>query len=117
MSYDNFTLQTQGEHSDAMQITAFYMPRIRDFELLNIILQNLLVNSSKFHLIVGDFNLDLFKNNSNCREYFNTLASYEYTVTNTFITRPKSRSLIDHVISNFVDVINITVENELSEWS
>lgn len=77
------------------------------------------VDSKKPCFILGDMNIAI--NNENCRttqRYLQMLHSYNVIVTNTYVTRPSSCNLLDHVVSqvdNSERITNYTISCDLSD--
>lgn len=53
-------------------------------------------NSSDYHVIVGDININLLSNHEDIDEYRNILSSFGYESYINDITRPSGRSCVDH---------------------
>lgn len=96
-------------------VTAVYMPDIAHFPLLNSRLNSLLTNTTRNHVLLGDFNINIRNSNNISNSYEDTIESLGYSIKNTLPTRPRSQTLIDHIIANFENVISVTLENDLSD--
>lgn len=64
---------------------------------------------NKENLIIGDFNLDLINKTDNAHKYLNTMKTYNfYNLYEDLITRPISRTCLDHIhTNNLNNVFNI----------
>uniref|UniRef100_A0A8D8NVE8 (northern house mosquito) hypothetical protein n=1 Tax=Culex pipiens TaxID=7175 RepID=A0A8D8NVE8_CULPI len=57
-------------------------------------------------------NIDLLTPSNKLVDYQNLISSYGYSITNTNVTRPLSRTLIDHVLFNHISnssIVNYTI--------
>lgn len=68
-------------------------------------------------MIIGDMNIDLNKRSKHRGEYLSLISSYNASIMNTNVTRQRSGSVIDHVISKgFHDLKEIsTIVNDESD--
>lgn len=106
-----------GAGDEDIYLTIIYMPAVGDYLKLLEILEQIFIKIPKGfrHVIMGDLNIDIGKDNLITRLYIDLLHSYGYEISNNRTTRPVSNTIIDHVIVNFDDVVNYTVRNELSD--
>lgn len=96
-----------GENQEKFFLTCIYRsPSIND----NIFLENFseyleFNHHKKRHIIVGDINLDLLKENKQCVEdYKSLLSAYGFTsFINKHYTRPLTRTCLDHMYVKGVD--------------
>lgn len=117
VSFIHASLFRINEPVNKILITAVYMPTVRYFTILKDWLNNLLPSVAENHIIMGDFNINTLNQNGMTETYTNTLKSHGYSIKNTLPTRPCSRTLIDHVISNFDVIACITLVNDISDHS
>lgn len=72
-------------------------------------------------VIVGDINIPVNQTSNKLSEdYLNLLACYNFSITNSYATRPASNNVLDHVVcseSLFSSVVNETTSTELSDHS
>lgn len=96
--------------------TSLYMPMISHYRQLFETLERVFVAvGTRKHLITGDMNFDVERDQNIGREYLNLLSSFQYSLTNDVITRPSSSAVIDHVLSNFDGITNLTLINDISD--
>lgn len=102
-------------------VHAVYRPPSYDFNSFHDCLETWLNNSNTNRpcLIFGDMNVPVnLSNNNTVLKYTNLLQSYGFICTNTFVTRPCSSNILDHVICKMDDahrLRNHTILNELSD--
>lgn len=96
-------------------LTAIYMPNSNNFPLLCSRLHDILPEVACDHLLMGDFNVNVNHNGQMSTTYLDILAAQGYSIKNTFVTRPASGTIIDHVITNFDDTICVTFQNSVSD--
>lgn len=92
----------------AMSITAVYRPPVNNKlfidHFLNHIDKYLFDLKNKNCIIMGDFNFNLLDHhNKNITEYKNVIASNGFFICDKTITRPKTNTCIDHVLTNNVN--------------
>lgn len=91
-----------------------YRPPNSDFDNFLLEFERILDFCANEQLIIGgDFNIDLFSNNSKTIQYNDLLSLYDVRFTNNAVTRIASKTLIDHVLTanlNNDDVITFTAE-------
>lgn len=98
-----------------------YRPPSFDFHRFNDMLENLLHTTKKNRscFIVGDLNVPLnMINNNVVVKYRSLLESYGYICTNTFVTRPASKNILDHFVCKMDDanqVRNDTIFSSVSD--
>lgn len=72
-------------------------------------------------MIVGDVNFDvLFNTKTNVgtvNKYLHLVESYDFKVCNDRITRPVSKTLLDHVTCNFSCKVNIDIDTVEVDFS
>lgn len=122
----------QGYHHIAVKLHAgknqvlihgFYRPPDFDAVHLASSIEAILANADTADpcLLVGDMNLPV--NNPEARDvqqYTQLLNSYGMAVTNSFVTRPSSTNILDHVVcsvANSSRVSNYTMDCDLSDHS
>lgn len=116
ISYIHLKLNGAGNGEQDLFLTVIYMPDPRDFsELLRVLEKIFLMVQGKRHMLVGDFNTNMLSSGPNREAYINLLESYGYKVSNTYVTRPASGTLIDHCIVNYDDINNFTIQNDVSD--
>lgn len=115
VSYIHFKVCNVNEHDGYVFVTALYMPSSLNFPKLDERLSQILSSVSGNHILMGDFNVNVFQSNLMSRTYVNTLESFGYSIRNTFPTRPSSGTCIDHIVTNFGDTVCVTLENHLSD--
>lgn len=66
---------------------------------------------------MGDFNIDISTNSIGQFDYVNELAIKSISIHNTFITRPDSGSVIDHVATNLEEgsLLLHSIENDTND--
>lgn len=101
-------------------VIGIYRPPSFDYCRFQDILENLLSSCrNKPCFIVGDMNIPInLTNNNVVRRYNSLLESYNFACSNSFITRPVSSNILDHVISKINDlscVRNDTIYTNLSD--
>lgn len=103
--------------NDKFFVTLIYMPKVSDYPVLEKLLEELFnkIPRGKRHLILGDFNIDVSKEQGVSVTYLDLLSSYGYSVTNNNVTRPASNSVIDHIVTNYDQVVNYTIGNRISD--
>lgn len=112
VSFVHLELSQTFKPDTKLLVTAFYMPDQSNFILLD---DRILSNASGDHLLLGDFNINIHRQNSTARTYLDTIESFGYSIKNTFQTRPVSGTCIDHIIANFTNTVCVTLENQLSD--
>lgn len=123
VSYEGFhhihvKLQINGTHID---VHGVYRPPCFDFNNFHTMLESWLSLSppNRSVFIVGDFNVPVnLSGNNVVGRYKNLLESYGFICTNTFVTRPASMNILDHVVCNFNNasrVQNDTIFNNCSD--
>lgn len=119
VSYIHLRLDGIMGENGPLYFTEIYMPRFSDYDELFEVLTSLMESvGGAAHLIQGDFNIDVFKTTTVTTNYELLLESYGYIRRNSsFVTRPVSKSLIDHVWSSFPVSASVTIENEVSDHS
>ncbi|XP_055616637.1 uncharacterized protein LOC129762427 [Toxorhynchites rutilus septentrionalis] len=102
-------------------IHAIYRPPSFDSSVFFRNLESLLSASkaNQFHVIVGDINIPTNQIES-CitSEYVNLLKCYNFSVTNTYPTRPASNNVLDHVVCSETmlnNIVNETIFNDCSD--
>lgn len=105
-------IKLSDESEKELYLTICYMPQLANHSKLFDVLEGLFtaVGGQK-HLLLGDFNIDLMRQEPVQRNYKNLLESYGYAISNTNATRvtENSSTLIDHSISNFGQAFNFTI--------
>lgn len=93
------------------------MPKVSDYLELLSLLERLfcLIPRGSRHILMGDFNIDALGVSSVSDAYRDLLCSYAYFVANDKVTRPMSRTVIDHFVVNFDDGTVYTINNDLSD--
>lgn len=102
---------------ERLYVTVFYMPRIADYPDLLEILERLIqsIPHGCKHMIMGDFNINVGAIDGVSQAYLDLLATFGYAVTNDKVTFPRSQSIIDHIVTNFDQVVNYTIGNDFSD--
>lgn len=85
-----------------------YQTRYNDF--LHKLSDKLERFSNEPAICVGDSNIDLFEDHRLSDSFRSMCYSNGFTVCNTHITRPSSKSMIDHVICNFSESMELTID-------
>lgn len=104
-------------------IHGLYRPPSYDFVDFNVKLENVIESSNcnRCCLIVGDVNVPVNNASNNAVVRYKTLLeSYGFVCSNTFVTRPASGNILDHVICKLDDIgrmRNDTIENDISDHS
>lgn len=105
------------------EIHGVYRPPSFDFNVFYDLVECWLSSSSSNSpcLIFGDVNVPVnLSNNNVVLKYKNLLQSYSFICSNTFVTRPVSSNILDHVVCNMSDayrLCNHTIFNDLSDHS
>lgn len=84
------------------EVVGLYRPPSFDFYRFHEEIENILsVQNSRLRFIVGDINIPVnLSNNNVVVRYKNLLESYNYSCSNTFVTRPISNNILDHLVCN-----------------
>lgn len=107
--------------SNPLHIHAVYRPPAYDFRLFLVKLESILstTRSGASCAVIGDVNIPInLLANRISTEYLDLLKCYNYSVTNTYPTRPTSGNLLDHVTcseSIASNVTNATVFTDISD--
>jgi len=101
-----------------VNLFVLYNPVSRLLDLCLVDLTKLLNQcNGAYSVIIGDFNLDLLKDNVKPSSYLNFMSQYGFCPVNNDCTRPASGIVIDNVLVNFpkeyIDVF--TVQGDLSD--
>lgn len=99
-----------------IMITAVYMPKKKDSEVLLRLMETWFSDIQGHHLLVGDFNLNTLNPDTTTQAYIDLSQMYGYTQRNNQVTRPASNSIIDHMFSNFGQTVTATINaSEISD--
>lgn len=117
VSFIHAKLKNVQPNAKDLYVTQIYMPRNQDSEMLLELFNQLLPQvGNQPHIILGDFNINIFQDTRPTREYINLFESHGYLLSNdSHATRPQGASNIDHVWSNMELTANIVLENDLSD--
>lgn len=106
------------------EIHGVYRPPSFDFNVFYELLEGWLNNNSSGNhpcLVLGDLNVPVnMPNNNVVLKYKHLLQSYNFMCSNTFVTRPASSNILDHVVCRMSDadrLCNYTVLNDISDHS
>lgn len=105
-----------------IKITTIYKPPQADNNEFLQSLENLLVSGRHSHIVVGDTNIDLLKNNQAVENYISVIETNGYRILNRITESAATRitdttaSIIDHAISNVKGSASCSVgENTFSD--
>lgn len=105
----------------SVSINGLYRPPDGDTARLLATIEDILSNAegSEHNILAGDINIPVNRPlDRDVLRYLQLLNSFSMVVTNTFVTRPLSNNILDHVISSVSDaprITNFTMECELSD--
>lgn len=104
-------------------ITLVYKPPNVDFQTLETVIQNNIINRKHRHLVMGDFNINILKKDQTAKEYYRIFRERNYKILNKRTKEHHTRkntndnnSILDHIITNIQDKIKIKiVPNNISD--
>lgn len=104
---------------EPMYVAGYYRPEWTYTNHFFMHLESFLTkHNSMCCVILGDINVDVF--NLNNYDYINLIRSFDFDVSNIYRTRPISKTLLDHFITNFgytFSIFNHTIDNDFSDHS
>lgn len=119
-SFNSIWVKICLSRSEDLYLAAYYRPDWTDFNLYLDHLESFLTDYvSSNSIVCGDMNINALGTDK-CREYKSLIDSYGFNLSNTFYTRPVSRTLIDHFVTNFSHrnaIVNHTINNDFSNHS
>lgn len=107
-SFNELSMIAYYRPPDSQNVTEFML----DLE------QSLYNTGNKKCLVVGDINFNLLANTQTIDNYKMLLGSLDFHCCNTKVTRNSSNSILDHVVSNFCELIHHhtdTIDFDLSD--
>ncbi len=103
---------------NTVTIHSIYRPPDTIFQDFLDLYEKMVFNSSDNSIILGDTNVNILNDSTVSQKYVNLIASYGFQIGNTFPTRKRSGTLIDHFVSNMShNTLHHTINVDFSDHS